>query len=360
MCAKAAPSANPRRADIGRALAAQGFWLLLSALSLPLSTATGYCRSSRPFSISSLSCFLFPVRGYSVSLVVARGHLPRQTRGERALNLPSLLLRSGCLCSCCCCCAFPTARSLRRLSGAVAEADSSESGEDLTFKTPSFILLCSCGVAGCNVWLSRFFSCLVHPAASRSHFGLGPVSALPCSCSPSNLPMSDLPFHTDDAIGVSFKGILAATVTPVCGTAEARSHVQLHQHPQVANKHFISADTSLISKHLVSCLCLPRAALVSNRSATIFWSSAALSSSRRTFQGAVLQLPPRGVRAREEPQLMPSWAWRQAVLPWPHSHGWPSAPWPLPRVVHCDGLLSVLPALLHIFSVLLSLSCQRL
>ena len=104
-----------------------------------LSTATGYCRSSRPFSISSLSCFLFPVRGYSVSLVVAQGHLPRQTRGERTLNLPSLLLRSGCLCSCCCCCAFPTARSLRRLSGAVAEADSSESGEDLTFKTPSFI-----------------------------------------------------------------------------------------------------------------------------------------------------------------------------------------------------------------------------
>ena len=41
-----------------------------------LSTATGYCRSSRPFSRSSLSCFLFPVRGYSVSLVVAQGHLP--------------------------------------------------------------------------------------------------------------------------------------------------------------------------------------------------------------------------------------------------------------------------------------------
>ena len=86
----------------------------------------------------------------------------------------------------------------------------------------------SCGVAGCNVWLSRFFSCLVHPAASRSHFGLGPVSALPCSCSPSNLPMSDLQFHTDDAIGVSLEGILAATVTPACGTAEARSHVELN------------------------------------------------------------------------------------------------------------------------------------
>ena len=130
------------------------------------------------------------------------------------------------------------------------------------------------------MWLSRFFSCLVHPAVSRSHFGLGPVSALPCSCSPSNLPMSDLQFHTDDAIGVSLEGSLAATVTPVCGTAEARSHVQLHQHPQVANKHFISAVTSLISKHLVSCLCLPRAAaaLFSNRSAAIFWSSAALSS----------------------------------------------------------------------------------
>ena len=55
----------------------------------------------------------------------------------------------------------------------MAEADSSESGEDLTFKTPSFILLCSCGVAGCNVWLSRFFSCLdshtLQPATPQEH-----------------------------------------------------------------------------------------------------------------------------------------------------------------------------------------------
>ena len=57
-----------------------------------LSTATGYCRSSRPFSISSLSCFLFPVRGYSVSLVVARRHLPRQTCGERTLSRCSCIL----------------------------------------------------------------------------------------------------------------------------------------------------------------------------------------------------------------------------------------------------------------------------